>query len=352
MQCRHWVCLACGTAAACLSERDPVALRPYVAEPPISAPATRWLLAYAGNSEVFPYRTIHFQRLIAQMDTLGQPRSWLFGGAIMLAMYAPSGRVFTTWVGGQPANGADWSEYLDSLFVPGAVLSRLDSAISVLSGPLGSPPEPFRVSVMIPYPDPGIDTLTFGGRRYDFTSIEGRSEAATAFIDDVVNRFRAAGLPQLQLDGFYWLLEEAPSADSAVIARVATVVHSDGLRLLWIPYYAAENWDHWQQLGFDAAWLQPNYFFDPTIPDSRLDSAAIMAMGHGMGMEVEFDSRLVLDQTFSNRLTPYLTTLAAHPVLTAREMAVYEGVGGLIRLERFHQPAFEALYQQLVDVLH
>jgi hypothetical protein len=266
-------------------------------------------------------------------------------------MYAPSGRVFTTWIGGVPANGADWTEYLDSLFVPGAVLSRLDSAVAISGATLGALPEPFRVSIMIPYPDPAIGSLDFGGQVYDFGTAAGRGDAAAAYIHEVVRRFQGAGFAQLRLDGFYWLLEHAPAADVAVIARVAGDVHNAGLRFLWIPYYTAEGWMQWRAFGFDAAWLQPNYFFNLDLPESRLDSAAARAEQNGMGLEVEFDGRLWADPMFCDRLQPYLTTLQQQPQLRAREVALYEGGGALLYLALGKRPEDRALYRALGDVL-
>ena len=308
---------------------------------------------YAGSTlgPAARYRMTGLRRLVTHVDSAGQSQYWVFRGAIFLHMYAPSGRVFTTWIGGVPANGADWSEYLDSLFVPGAALSRLDSAVALAAVALGALPEPFRVSIMIPYPARSIGTLAFGGQVYDFGSATGRGDAAAAYIREVVRRFQAAGFGQLRLDGFYWLLEDAPASDIEVITRVAGDVHSAGLRFLWIPYYSAEGWNRWSDLGFDAAWLQPNYFFDPDVPGSRLDSAAARALETGMGLEVEFDGRLWADSMFCDRLQPYLATLANQAQLRAREIALYEGAGALIRLSLGGQPSDRALYRALGEVL-
>jgi len=361
---RWWLCLSLGGALACVSDAAvaPGARCAGVASAAASirvddstgwVPAPRWILVYAGSTlgPSIRYRTTGLRRLVTHVDTAGNPQYWAFSGAIFLHLYAPSGRVFTTWIGGVPANGADWTEYLDSLFVPGAALSRLDSAVALGGAVLGALPEPFRVSIMIPYPDPGIGSLDFGGQVYDFGNAAGRGDAAAAYIHEVVRRFQAAGFAQLRLDGFYWLLESAPALDVGVITRVAGDVHAAGLRFLWIPYYAAEGWTRWRDFGFDAAWLQPNYFFDPGLPASRLDSAAARAEQNGMGLEVEFDGRLWADSMYCDRLQPYLTTLANQPPLRAREIAVYEGSGALIGLSFGRQLKDRALYQALGDVL-
>ena len=104
------------------------------------APA-RWVLVYAGaHRSEFPAYTIpQFTRLLAHVDTAGRPTYWQCTDAIFLNLYAPSGRVFTTWIGGVPASGADWAEYTDSLVAPGGALSRLDSAVALASATLGPP---------------------------------------------------------------------------------------------------------------------------------------------------------------------------------------------------------------------
>jgi len=311
------------------------------------------LLVYAGSRKdhIPPYSVSQFERLVTHVDSARQPQYWVFTGAIFLHLYAPSGRVFTTWIGGDPATGADWTEYLDSLFVPGAALSRLDSAVAIASAALGPPAVPFRVSIMVPYPDPSVAGVEFDGQIYDFGNAAGRGDAAAAYIHDVVRRFQAAGYLHLRLDGFYWLLEQAPESDVDVITRVAGDVHGEGLRFLWIPYYTAQRWNAWRDLGFDAAWLQPNYFFDPALPQTRLDSAAARAEQDGMGLEVEFDGRLWGDSMYCDRLQPYLATLANQPQLLAREIAVYDGGNGLLHLSFGRQLTDRALYQALGDVL-
>jgi hypothetical protein len=298
-----------------------------------------------------PYHLSQLKRLVTHVDSAGQPQYWVFTGAIFLQLYAPSGRVFTTWIGGTPATGADWTEYLDSLFAPGAALSRLDSAVALVSAALGPSPVPFRVSIMIPYPDPSVAGVEFNGQTYDFGSAAGRGDAAAAYIGEVARRFQAAGYQHLRLDGFYWLMEYAPAADVEVIARVAGDVHAEGLRFLWIPYYTAARGNAWAALGFDAAWLQPNYFFDLALPQTRLDSAAARAAQNAMGLEVEFDARLWADSMYCDRLQPYLTTLANQPQLRAREIAVYEGGGALLHLSFGWKPGDRALYRELGQVL-
>src|SRR5262245_866576 len=290
-------------------------------------------------------------RLLAVVDTSGRPQHWLNTGAIFLHMFAASGRVFTTWAGGTPADGGDWATYLDSLLAPDAALARLDSAVAVVDATAGQLPGPFPVSIMIPYPDRKIGSLRFGQETFDLTSDRGRAAAAAAYVDQARKEFAGARLRHLRLDGFYWLDEAIPPTDTALVAAVAGAVHSAGLRLLWIPFYNAPGIQSWRSLGIDAAWLQPNYFYHRELPATRLDSAAEKAVQLGMGLEVEFDGRMYADPRFSDRLGPYLTTLLLHPELRALPVVVYEGGGALIHLSRSRLPADREWYRQLSEVL-
>jgi len=56
-----------------------------------------------------------------------------------------------------------------------------------------------------------------------------------------------------------------------------------------------------------SAWQQPNHFFHPELPDSRLQEACDFARQHGMGMELELDERLISrPKTFAPRFDAYL----------------------------------------------
>ncbi len=317
------------------------------------APPPRWLLVYSGGraAQRPEYSVTQFLRTITHVDTLGRPQYRVFTGVILLELSAPSGRMLAAWLDGVPANGQDWSAYLDSLFRAGGVLNRLDSAVALARETLGAPPAPFGIAIMIPYPKPSSGRLEFAGRVYRLRNMSGRAAAVQAYARDVERRFGIAQFANLRLDGLYWFREDAPPGDAELIRRTAVAVHAAGLRLLWIPYYLAENWDHWRELGFDAAWLQPNYFFDPAIPVSRIDSAAAYAERSGMGLEVEFDGRVSSNPVFADRLDPYLGALGRYPGLRARGVAVYEGGGGLVHLAWSRVARDRALYDTLDEAL-
>jgi len=317
-------------------------------------PPTRWILAYAGTQKGgigTLYTVDDFVHMLGVVDSAGQASSWLCTGVIFLHLYAPSGRTFTTWIGGTPASGADWEEYLDSIAGPAGALRRLDSAVAVVEARAGRLGDKLPVALMIPYPEPKVDSVVFQGTTYSMRSPDGRAGAVGGYARAATALFEQSRFSHLRLEGFYWLAENVGAIDTATVVRSAAQVHKIKKRLLWIPYYFALGQDRWRQLGFDEAWLQPNYFFDVKVPRDRLDSAARHAQREDLGIEIEFNAKLLTDSLHSERLEPYLDMLMAVPALRRRSLALYDGQGALLRLSRATTPAERALYARLVRVL-
>jgi hypothetical protein len=316
-----------------------------------AAPATRWILVYAGGPHRPAYNVDDYVHLLAAVDTAGRPIEWLCTGAVYLEQWAPSGRAFATFDAHPWAVGEDWSTYLDTLFRPGANLSRLDSSVALVAKQAGGLGRPFPISVMIPYPDTALDTLRFGGRTYRLTTADGRVGLIHAWVDSVQARFHQGRYRNLDLHGMYWLQEKAAGADRAVLPAVSAVVHAAGLKFQWIPFYLAAGHESWRTFGFDEVWYQPNYFFHPSVPVLRVDSAMRAADSLHMGAELEFDRRLFTDSPYANRLLPYVVTLWMHPALRRRSIAIFDGAGTLLELSRTRDPRLWDLYTSFVQVV-
>lgn len=311
---------------------------------------SRWVLVYTGGPKRPAYTVDDLAHLITVVDTLGNSVGPLCDGAILLEFHAVSGRYYMPVADSEPSLGSDWTLYLDSLTAPAGPLTRLDSA-AARGIPADSPVPTLSFAVMVPYPDPRTDTLVYQGRRYDVTHDSGRVAVVQAYLQDVIRRVESRRLRNLSLHGFYWLYEGVRSVDTILVSRVADAVHRMGLQFLWIPSYGAAGAVRWQSLGFDDAWLQPNYFFHPDVSAARLDSAVGIARTAGMGLELEFDRRLFVDSQFANRLSPYLDAFEHAPDLRGRSIAIYEGAGALIQLARSTDKEKRALYRRLVTLL-
>jgi hypothetical protein len=316
---------------------------------------SRWVLVYAGgpSKQYLPYTIDRLVDLIATIDTNGRPTGWLTTGAILLQLWAVSGHVFSTnWSQTTPrADGDDWATYLDSLFLPGGVLDRTDSAVLRVERVVGWRNTPYRVALMIPYPSLGTDSVRFKGATFDRSTVDGRTALAAAYVTEATARFASAHYHDLMLDGFYWLREDAEPYDTAVIRGTSVAVHGQHLRFLWIPGFRATSADRWRVLGFDEAWHQPNYFFTPTILPGRIDSAYTLARSWGMGIEIEFNRRMFAEPEFSDRLDPYLQALEKAPDIRRGSIAVYEGAGALIQLAQSRAGPMRERYRFLVRVL-
>lgn len=257
-----------------------------------------------------------------------------------------SGRYYMPWPNGHPSQGSDWELYLDSLTGPIGAVTRLDSAAASLG-----PGSKVSITVMVPYPDTTQRSFTYRGREYDLSDGSQRVAAVESYLHDVVDRVGARQMSHLSFYGFYWLNEGIQPFDSSLVSRVTAAAHAMGYRFLWIPSYGAAGAGQWRSFGFDAAWLQPNYFFHPEIPATRLDSAINRARAAAMGLELEFDRRLFTDSLFRDRLGPYLAAFEGAPDLRNRSIAIYEGAGALIQLSRSADARHRALYHRLVTVL-
>jgi len=314
--------------------------------------ASRWVLVYAGGPHRPAYSVDDFVHLIGIMDTTDRPTGWLCDGAIFLEPYAVSGRSYLRVPAKPPSDGADWTVYLDSVFAPMGPIARLDSAVQLVSLAAGALGRSYQLAIMIPYPDQKAGTVQFAGSAYDLRAMSGRTAAARTFIGEVLRRFSVRSYPHLALSAFYWAEEGLVDLpDTLMVNGVAGEVHRRGVRFLWIPAYGNQGVPRWRSMGFDEAWLQPNFFFHPDVAQIRLDSALAIARRLGMGIEVEFDRRMFNSPVFADRLVPYLAALEAAPDLRGRSIAIYEGGGALIQLSRSRDEWHRALYHRFVKVL-
>jgi uncharacterized protein DUF4855 len=308
----------------------------------------RWVLVYAGGAKRPAYTVDDLVHLLAVVDTGGRPTGWLCDGVLFLEFRAVSGRFYMPSGTTPPSSGADWTTYLDSVFAGAGPMARLDSAAGIVARASGTAGRRASVALMIPYPDGRSDTLRFTGRTYGMKTDSERAEAASAYAREASRRFAALHAQHLSLTAFYWLNEAIADPDTGVVSRIGAEVHKAGAAFLWIPFYTAAGAARWRSLGFDAAWLQPNYFFHPEVPATRLDTAVTRARAAGMGLEVEFDARMFSNWLFADRLEPYLAALEGAPDLRSKPIAIYEGAGALIQLSKSRDSWHRALYERLV----
>ncbi|WP_188881911.1 DUF4855 domain-containing protein [Alicyclobacillus cellulosilyticus] len=282
------------------------------------------------------------------------------------------GRMFDTMLflpyGDVPDTQMGWQKYLQSLFAHGVQLEALDAAAAQTNNALqrfgGNPPGPEQVVIGIPYPRFGdgrwgtVDghTISFQAKTGDPAAVSARLQAVGWFVRSVLSRWRQAGLPHLKLAGFYWTSEAVrykSPGDTELIQGTAALVHQAGLPLFWIPYYYAPGLEDWQQLGFDAAWLQLNYvFLGEQAYAERLTNAEALAARNGTGIELELPSQALTSPLYRGLYVQSLRQMQNDGFAGIVSHAFYAGSKLLSQAARSPDPAVRALYDATYGFLY
>lgn len=221
-------------------------------------------------------------------------RGWLFDSFLFLHQQTRQGLSFQDG----RTRMADWQAQLDTWFAPGRDLAALDEALDQCSKRLGAPP-PRPIMLSLPHPDAALKD--FGdvdgdGVTEDLSTPHGQETVARWYLNEARKLFAGAHFRHLTFWGLYWMNEGIPDRDAATVALCGRVLHEAGLRFLWIPYYRADGWQRWRDLGFDVAIMQPNYAFldthGGTVRRNRLAVTATEAREHGLGVEIELPMSL------------------------------------------------------------
>ncbi|HEY6740566.1 MAG TPA: DUF4855 domain-containing protein [Actinopolymorphaceae bacterium] len=277
------------------------------------------------NAELGTWRHDDLLPVIGHLDADGRPTDRMFDSVLFMA-------------GGSELDGYQtkdrWADLLDRLFAPGVNVDALDAAAGTLRRALderGSGAAGATVKVVLPIPNPvphsEVPWGTLDGEELDLNPARVGNAASTAnrlkvvrwYVDEALERYRAAHHDRLELVGFYWMREAIPprSLDSDLVALVAKDLHRPRgvgrgpLKFYWIPYYVAQGFQHWESYGFDASMMQPNFFFDAGLPPTdteRLERTAELARWTGQGVELEGDRPMLTDPGARTKFLGYLET--------------------------------------------
>lgn len=235
------------------------------------------------------------------------------------------------------ATKESWEDLLAAWLGEGGALTMLDEAIENAAAVLGEPPAPRYVIMGVPDPiryrlfqDKNSPTTYWGalnGRQMDFGEVTDQETACKWYMDRCRERFHAMRFKHLELAGFYILSEELPldpafykaageksdAADSwnwehknweIIVPHLAAYAHSCREGLWWIPYHLAPGYKVWKQLGFDMAFMQPNYYWDHDQVSHPLSAARNAILKYRMGIELEFEYSLVASIMADGRSAP------------------------------------------------
>ena len=230
-----------------------------------------------------------------------------------------------------PTNMSDWVYFLDNTFSPTYNLAALDSATAVVKKDLNDPSYKEKVEIAIPYPCPSdTDFGTINGTQEDLSKLADQEQVLSWYVDQVLSRWDSAGYTNLKLVGFYWYSESAGFAvndsEIAMLNYIGNYITGKGKVLNWIPFKDASGFADWSTLGFDGAWMQPNYSFS-SYPPQELAETAAACKKLGMGIELEIHWNALTDSTLRDKYYQYLNYGVADGYMTGATHAYYQNSG-------------------------
>ena len=312
---------------------------------------TDLVLIYQGGRQRPAWTAQDFAPYVSAVDPRDHKEKWLFDGFLFIEYVNAKKHALEEGLHRPAADKADWEDLLARNFEPSHGLAALEQACAQAEERIGAPPRPRQVVLTLPEPLEGATNWgELDGRKLNFALPADRAAACEWHIENALRRWQELAPKHLQLAGFYFVPERTVGGNARFLPLVAQRIHASGKQFFWIPYWQARGAGEWRQHGFDVAWQQPNHFFHPTVPDSRLEQACAFARQHDMGMEMEFDQRLLSQpQVYAPRFEAYLKAFEASGAGRESSIAYYEGGGTLLSLFRSNQPQVHRYYDQLAE---
>lgn len=279
---------------------------------------------------------------------------WLFDGFLFLEIHDGQGRGFASGYQNKGARKVEWENLLKNYFAKGNGIDALNGQIGDVLNKGGMQGDFTKRKIVLCIPEPIPDQIDWGevnGRPLRFLNKADRLEACRWYIDYALELFRNAGFEYVELAGFYWLAEEATNSRN-LAGDVADYLYEKEYDFYWIPYFNSDGYSEWKNLGFNVPYYQPNYFFNESIPYSRLQEACDRAKSTGMNMEMEFDDRaLTNNKGWGYRLRDYLDVYEKNGVFDSLKVAWYQGGDAFYKLSQSVEEADMALYRRIAGLI-
>jgi len=279
---------------------------------------------------------------------------WLFDGFLFLEIKDGMGRGFASGYEKLAARKIEWEKLLKNYFSEGNAIHALNEQIETVlnSGLIKEEFVKRKIVLSLPEPIPSqTDWGMLDGRPLLFTNKKDRLDACKWYIEYAEEMFRNSNFAHVELVGFYWLAEEATNSRD-LAGDVADYVYEKKYDFYWIPYFNSDGYTEWKELGFNSVYYQPNYFFNESIPYSRLQEACDRSKKHQMNMEVEFDDNVLKKKNnWGYRLNDYLDVYENNGVFDSLKVAYYQGGDTFYKLSKSEEEADKTLYRRLVDLI-
>ena len=278
-----------------------------------------------------------FASHVSYTDGEGKPH-WLFDAFLCIDSFDPVRQLSYTLTNGQKSSVKEsWEDLLELWLGDDGAICKLEQAIVKAAQSLGEPAQPRYVIMSLPDPvmfsnfaDKNSSTVYWGslnGRQMDFSRPEDQEAAYKWYMDECRKRFNALSLKHVELCGFYILSEELHLSPDfyksngltgleaetfnwrykhweQIVPWAASYAHSCNEGLWWIPYHLGPGYRLWKQLGFDMAFMQPNYYWDNGKVSHPLYKTTDALKQYKMGIELEFEYTLVAEVMADGRTGP------------------------------------------------
>ncbi len=267
---------------------------------------------------------------IAYLDKDGKPQDIMFDSVLFLAHNAsfPSG--------GMPHKDSiksDWEWVNDDLFAEGKNIMALEEAVGQVKKELNLGDDyKYKVALTLYYPTTSMKN--FGdvdgdGVSEDFSDYKNRIKALKWFIDETEKRFSEQNFQNIELVAYYWWHEAVENDDTdteKMLNDVSDYVHKLDRDFIWIPYFTANGYNKWSELGFDAAVMQPNYVFTAEAPYSNVGNCANLTALYGMGVEMELFEDVLSKELFFKKYMQYIAGGVEHGYMNDCIIMYYQSV--------------------------
>ena len=253
---------------------------------------------YPSNQEKATLTEEKLLPYVAYIDTEGNVIDTMFDAVAFVPCHTeyPSGGT----LGKDGGIMSDWELYYDVTFTEGQDLYALDNVVGEVYGKLGIK-DKFKVFLTLPYPaamDKPFGDIDGDGMEEGCKTAQQRTDIEKWYILKCIKGFNDAKFQNLELEGFYWFREEvnyAAAGDEDVFLKsMNEYVHSKKLKTIYDPFYLSVGFDHWEELGFDSAVMQPNYAHREYFDVEMLPEFAAAARKEHIGTEMETEEPYVV----------------------------------------------------------
>jgi hypothetical protein len=205
----------------------------------------------------------------------------------------PSGGRLVKTNGKNGAVMSDWLLYLDNTFKTGVNTDALNQIAGEVNAKLG---KKTKLTVYYTLPFPTVISGPFGdingdGKDEYCATLEERTAIVKWFANLTYKRFQEGKYTNLNFGGFYWYREEVnyseTNHEAELVKNVAKYLDSKKLSFIFDPFYLSTGFDHWKELGFDGAVMQPNLVFRDYFNYEMLEEFAQTAQKYNLGVEIE-----------------------------------------------------------------